>query len=297
MVLSIAVVTMNRAEQLKEALESCLACMLPKETEFVIIDNASTDDTEIVVKNLLGNCGFPYYYEKMSENIGAGGGRAKAYFHTRGAYVYGLDDDSVVSDTNPDFFQKAIKIFEENPKVVTIAAQVYDTAWQQNRQAIAGKKIGDGIYSCKMFCGGAHFLRKSFFKKSPYFQNKYGYEELPPCLIAYDSGMQNAYCPELLAIHKPKINKWVFTDKRNNDMLVSECAFPYSIKKMMYPLVFRPILYVAFKKRCSKYLKDKALKKQAKDLVREAIKIYKIDYKLKVTTVIKLYKEFGMGVF
>ena len=42
--LSICVVTMNRANQLKEALESCLACELPIKTEFVIIDNASCDN-------------------------------------------------------------------------------------------------------------------------------------------------------------------------------------------------------------------------------------------------------------
>ena len=48
--LSIGVVTMNRAAQLKEALESCLACQLPAKTEFIIIDNASTDNTEEIVK-------------------------------------------------------------------------------------------------------------------------------------------------------------------------------------------------------------------------------------------------------
>ena len=50
MKLSIAVVTMNRSIQLIEALDSCLTCNLPNDTEFVIIDNASTDDTEQKVK-------------------------------------------------------------------------------------------------------------------------------------------------------------------------------------------------------------------------------------------------------
>ena len=52
MKLSICVVTMNRANQLSEALQSCLLCELPRETEFVIIDNASTDHTEQVVKEI-----------------------------------------------------------------------------------------------------------------------------------------------------------------------------------------------------------------------------------------------------
>lgn len=70
MKLSICVITMNRAAQLKEALESCLACELPNETEFIVIDNASVDDTEQTVRNVLKDCGFPYYYEKMAENFG-----------------------------------------------------------------------------------------------------------------------------------------------------------------------------------------------------------------------------------
>ena len=49
MKLSIALVTMNREKQLIEALQSCIASTLPKDTQFVIIDNASTDGTESVI--------------------------------------------------------------------------------------------------------------------------------------------------------------------------------------------------------------------------------------------------------
>ena len=43
MKLSIALVTMNREEQLINAINSCLLCELPVETEFVIIYNCSED--------------------------------------------------------------------------------------------------------------------------------------------------------------------------------------------------------------------------------------------------------------
>ena len=43
MELTIALVTMNREKQLIKALNSCLSCELPDETEFVIVDNCSTD--------------------------------------------------------------------------------------------------------------------------------------------------------------------------------------------------------------------------------------------------------------
>ena len=67
--LSICLVTMNRALQLKEAIESCLACDLPDKTEFVIIDNASTDGTETVIANFFQENPYDYYYEKLSNNI------------------------------------------------------------------------------------------------------------------------------------------------------------------------------------------------------------------------------------
>ena len=49
--LSIVVITMNRREQLLEALESCLYSKLPEKTEFIIIDNHSTDNTGEVVES------------------------------------------------------------------------------------------------------------------------------------------------------------------------------------------------------------------------------------------------------
>lgn len=48
--LSITFVTMNRSKQLENAINSCLMCNLPSETEFVIVDNASTDNTEEIIK-------------------------------------------------------------------------------------------------------------------------------------------------------------------------------------------------------------------------------------------------------
>lgn len=73
MELTIGIVTMNREKQLKEFLKSCLLCILPKETEFVVIDNASIDDTEQTVQEVLGNSEYPYIYKKLKKNIGAGG--------------------------------------------------------------------------------------------------------------------------------------------------------------------------------------------------------------------------------
>lgn len=91
------------------------------------------------------------------------GGRTLCFEKSTGEYIYGMDDDAVVDfENDPDFFVKAIEILDGHQNIATLATQIYDTAWQANRQAICGKEIYLGVYRCKMFCGGSHFLRKSF---------------------------------------------------------------------------------------------------------------------------------------
>lgn len=297
--LSICVVTMNRAIQLKEALQSCLSCALPEGTEFIIIDNASTDSTEMVVKDLMDKCGYSYHYEKMFENIGCGGGRNYAYCNANGEYIYILDDDAVIAvDDNRNFFIKSVQLLDENPKIATLATQIYDVAWEDNRQSISGKAVSEGLYKCKMFCGGSHFLRRNAFESAPYLPNKYGYEELPPSLIAYDKGYLNVFCPDLLVIHKPLINKWDYTDEKNQMIRVSANAVLYSIKRMMYPLVFRPVIWLGYRARIKKHMSNipNALKK-SRGIVKETVANYAVGYKVKFRTVISLYKDHGISIF
>lgn len=299
MKLSICVITMNRAAQLKEALNSCLACTLPKETEFVIIDNASTDNTETVVHETLKASGYNYYYEHLSENLGVGGGRNFAYSKANGEYAYMLDDDAVIDrEHNPDFFVRAVEILDKNSKIVTLTTQIYDTAWKEDRVEIGGKIIEQGLYKCQMFCGGSHFLRKAFYVDLPYLPNKYGYEEIPPSLRAIDSGKINAFCSELLIIHKPATNKWNYDDEKNHALLVKGIALPYAIKKMMYPIIFRPILSLAHIRRISSYM---AHVPNAKSRVNEAVKNFSKEYpikeKIKISTVLRMVKDFKLSAF
>ncbi len=299
MKLTIAVITMNRAAQLKEALESCLACNLPQETEFVIIDNASTDDTELTVTTLLENCGYPYYYEKLPENLGVGGGRNYAFSKSNGQYVYVLDDDAVIDvEKNPDFFGRALQMLVDNPKIVTLTTQIYDVVWEANRVDNDNREIAPKIRLCKMFCGGSHFLRKSFFPTQPYLPNKYGYEELLPSLLVMDAGMYNGFAPDLLVIHKPKINKWDWNDEKNLALLTNECAVPYATKRMMYPQIFQPLVWLAYRARVKAHLtKHPECVKKCRQIVRETIEKYAFDRRIKVKTVIRMCRDYGMSVF
>lgn len=298
-ILSIAIITRDRAEQLKAALKSCLACELPKRTEFVVIDNASTDETEEVVKEILGNSGYTYYYEKMDENIGAGKGRNYAFEKSKGEYVFSLDDDAFIdSKENKDFFIKAIDILNENNNIVSLTTQIYDTAWKHNRIVDEKIKIVDGIYRLNYICEGSNFLRRNFFDSPPYFPNVYGYEALPIVLKIFDSKMDNCFCDSLLAIHNPKIDKWDYLNEKNHGLLLKGLALPYAIKKMMYPKVFLPFLALAHSMRKRKYVKTISNAKETiKQIVNDTIRQYPINYKIKIRTVMRMLKDFGLSAF
>ena len=297
MKLSICVITMNRALQLQEAIDSCLKCNLPEKTEFVIIDNASTDNTEDIVKKIFSSGNFPWYYEKLETNLGVGGGRNYAFEKSKGEYIYALDDDAVISD-DKDFFIKAINILDSNKDVVTLTTQIYDTVWGKDRVEKTGPLITEGLYACKMFCGGSHFLRKEFFKGVPYLPNKYGYEEIPPSLRVMNKGKLNVFCPSLLAIHKPAVNKWDWNDEKTHDLLVNGIATPYAIKVMMYPKVFYLLLRIALEIRMLKDLKNvKNRRTRVKSHIKKIREKYYINRKIKIKTVLCLIKMFGMSVF
>lgn len=294
MKLSICVVTMNRAEQLKEALNSCLKCKLPIDTEFVIIDNASIDNTELVVKSTLSNN--TYYFEKLKENLGCGGGRNYGFDKCSGEYVYVLDDDAVISQI--DFFETAIQILDNNPRIITLTSQIFDTAWGKNRLEERGKMFSNNLYYCKIFCGGSHFIRKSFFQCPPYLSNKYGYEEIVPSMKVWDKGDLNVFCPSICVVHNPLINKWNHKDERNNELLISECAIQYSVKKKIYPFLFRIFVEMAFYVRGIKHLRTipKGIMRAKKKSI-EVNELYNINYTVKYTTMIKLIKLFGFSIF
>lgn len=297
--LTIGVITMNRATQLKEALESCLACDLPKATQFVIIDNASTDNTEQAVTEVLGSCGYDYHYEKLPENLGVGGGRNYAFTRSCGEYIYVLDDDAVIdTQKNADFFLKAIKIMDEDPKIATLTSQIYDIVWGADRVEKCGPEIAPGIHLCTMFCGGSHFLRKAFFRDVPYLPNKYGYEEIPPSLRVMDAGMVNVFCPELLVIHKPAVNKWNFAEEKNQALLINGIASPYAIMKMMYPLICRPLLWAATQIRFHRSLRGiPNARKRFNAEIKEICSQYKISDKIKLSTVWWMFKAFKLSAF
>jgi len=118
MKLSIIIPTRNRAEVLKKALESLISQTFPQPNfEVLIIDNASSDNTEIIVKCFQEKIlNLHYYYES---NPGLHIGRHKGLFAANSDILVYADDDI---EAFPTWLEEIYNTFQD-PKVVLVGGK------------------------------------------------------------------------------------------------------------------------------------------------------------------------------
>lgn len=91
--LTIAIPTYNRGQFVKRLLDNILPQCTP-ETEILVSDNCSTDDTCDIVNPYLGQIS----YIRNTTNIGPDGNFLQCYRRARGKFVWLLGDDDLVVD-------------------------------------------------------------------------------------------------------------------------------------------------------------------------------------------------------
>lgn len=236
MKLTIALITYNRKMELLEAINSCLPWIQNVSTEFVIIDNASTDGCKEYVERAIGNkVTLKYYYSQT--NLGVAGGRNKAFELSTGEYVFFLDDDAKVVTEN--FFEKLVDKMDNNREVVAADVNIIEP--------ITGKSIvcqhryeKNNKMHILSYCGCAHILRRDFYEDfGNLYPNKlmFGSEELYASFLAYSNGKEVLEFTELLVNHFPSSINRKTGKERDMDFIVNQ----YTIKKMTYPIICIPI--------------------------------------------------------
>ncbi len=105
---SVVLVNFNGAQWLPGCLNS-LAAVVPRPSEVIVVDNASSDDS----LRILGN--YPWVKVVQSaENLGFAGGNNLGLRHCTGKYVLLLNNDTVVP---PDFLEPLRRYLDEHPTV------------------------------------------------------------------------------------------------------------------------------------------------------------------------------------
>lgn len=112
--LSVIITTCNRSSYLETALNSVFMQDYENK-EIIVIDDASTDDTSIVLNKFnINKCIFNTERKGVSLNHKTG------YLLATGKYVVFMDDDDFYTD--PKFFSKAINILDSNPELVLVGS-------------------------------------------------------------------------------------------------------------------------------------------------------------------------------
>jgi len=259
------------------------------------VDNASTDNTEAVVSELKDTIGYDLVYRKEKENRGVGGGRNVCFDLSEGEYIYFFDDDAVIPEAQYGvFFTKSLEYMDRNPSVALLTTDIDDTALGRRPLSVAKTLSVDGLGCIFSFHGGTTFARRECFT-SPMFMNiMYGSEEIAVSMGAFDRGLYTVYMSEIYMEHRPEIKRYESDAARFKLQGISNI---YAIKKLIYPAVFEPILYMAYKKRIKNFgITDKALIAEFDGKRKEFMKRHNVK-KVSIGTVIKAYREFGLTVF
>jgi len=130
-----------------------------------------------------------------------------------------------------------------------------------------------------------------------YFPIKYGSEEYAPSIVARDAGYWHVYFDDVFILHKPKRNKWVAGTEDMERVLCCGLSVAHATKLILYPTVFRPILALAHRRRIRKHLKNyPGAEKKCAEMIKTIIRENKRK-KVKISTVIGLYRAFGLTTF
>ena len=255
MELSIIILTMNRKNKVCVAIESCLKSKLPKETEFIIVDNGSNDGTEKEVRNLLDVSTYDYEYIRFEKNTGASHGRNEAISIARGRYLFFLDDDACIAEEYYDnFFMIGISRMDNHNEIGALTTSIWDVSLDKWRIPIRGKHFTTNKYVYEVH-GGSCFVRNKVL--DVYFPDTimYGYEEVYMCIKLLDTGYYNEEIESIVVNHIPEISKWIDkSGKTIKEHYIKAFAGLSSVKFMLYPAILKPLIWIGFFLRWVRYM-------------------------------------------
>ena len=118
--LTIIIPVFNNMNFTKTAVKDLLR--LPKNYEILVVDNASTDDTQIVLHEFLNNRnpdGASLAFIACPRNLGFGRANNKGYKHARGRNILFLNNDIKVKSDFYNWPEEMVKLCDENCLIAT----------------------------------------------------------------------------------------------------------------------------------------------------------------------------------
>lgn len=210
--ISILILSHNRQEDLKRNLTQLLSVPTENVYEFIVVDNASTDGTPMMLKEMSTEfCNLRVFLNKR--NLGVAEGRNVGLREARGEYIISLDDDSEIQMKD---VEKVPLLFEENPEAGIIAFKIC--------HAKTGELQNDhGFESCKVanHHGAGAAFRRDIFDQVGYIDEgcSFGSEEIDICIRARTVGYSVVYIPDVLVLHN-NFRRENVVDKKRRELRV-----------------------------------------------------------------------------
>jgi glycosyltransferase involved in cell wall biosynthesis len=111
--ISVVICSYNRAKYIREALQSLYNQTLPHtQFEVIVVDNASTDNTESVCKDFIAEHPNAAFYYMLESRQGASFARNTGATQVKAPLLCFMDDDAIAA---PDFLTNLLAFFREVP--------------------------------------------------------------------------------------------------------------------------------------------------------------------------------------
>lgn len=142
--LSICIATFNRARFIGETLDSILP-QLPSNTELIVVDGASPDDTDKIVRPYLTRYSNLRYFRE-SANSGVDRDYDKAVGYASGEFCWLMTDDDLLE---PGAVRRVLTALNPDVDLVVINSEVRDAALKRTLDSRLLKLNADRSYSPK----------------------------------------------------------------------------------------------------------------------------------------------------
>jgi GT2 family glycosyltransferase len=242
--ISVAVVTFNRREQVRRAIDSVLA-QGRADVEIVVVDNDSADGTA----ESIGRDYPQVRLLRLPRNVGCPDGRNHAYANCRGEFIVNLDDDGWLSD---GVFQPLLDVFAQDDHIGIVALR---QDYPEENGEIRGRAMSARVEDVTMFSGGVSAFRRSMLEKTGGYPADFFLfaEETYLSLRALHAGFRIVSAPHIVMWH-PRIggsHRGTRTDYHlyRNSLLVIARLYPWPLLLRYLPLKIVSLLVAALKRR------------------------------------------------
>jgi GT2 family glycosyltransferase len=269
--ISVVILNWNGLDCITDCIES-VEKALYKNIEIIVIDNASTDGSQEIVKTRFPNVKLL----ELKENIGFAAGNNRGFKKAQGKFVATLNNDVVVT---PTWLDQPVEFFENEETVGIIACrqmnfynrEMIDCLYTYPLRSLLFNSMGTGkIFSqTDLFCkpgyvigaGGASAIyRKKMLDELGGFDERYFsyHEESDLCMRAFLTGWKCLYSPLAVVYHRGSFSynrmrrQFVLFHERNRIWFIYK-FFPFEfIVLNFFPIVFmlfRLIRVYGFKRK------------------------------------------------